>query len=217
MRFWVLLAFLALAGGITYFFLTTDADNQSLVSPLPVIFPTATIPPKSSFSLEQAPSESLRGTIATLAGEVSYVGRIATEAAIISPGQPVQQGENYLTGAESSVTINFGEAVRILMEENAEVDVIQTLPGKMVFSQVDGIVTYMASENVTVRTAYLLTQLNGEVRIGRDSAKSMVTVDMASGSAVAAYNDGDYQSHTIELETGQVLQFNYDTRQVAQE
>lgn len=190
---------------------TSEVD---LISPLP----QATVAPQiteSLFSLDQAPSQSLRGTITSLTGEVKFLGRTATEAALMaSSGGVIQQGENYFTGKESGFEFTFEPAYWVLMQELTEVDIIQTLPTAMVVSQVEGTAKYQtpADSAMTIRTAYLLTQLTGEATIERNSNKSTVTITVASGSATAAYNDLNYQSHTVKIEAGNEFQFNYGTR-----
>lgn len=190
---------------------TSEVD---LISPLP----QATVAPQiteSLFSLDQAPSQSLRGTITGLTGEVKFLGRTATEAALVATsGVIIQQGENYMTGNNSTLAFSFEPSYSVWMNELTEVDIIQTLPTAMVVSQVDGTARYKTPDNapISIRTAYLLTQLTGEATVERDSTEATVRVTVASGSAIAAYNDLDYQSHTVEIEAGNEFQFNYGTR-----
>src|SRR3989344_3525327 len=51
-------------------------------------------PKTSLFSLENAPSESLKGKIEKMSGDIFWFGRVATEPARISSPIDVQQGEN---------------------------------------------------------------------------------------------------------------------------
>ena len=57
-------------------------NSQQLQSPLATL----------SFSLETAPSESLRGTIVSLSGDVGWQSRISTQAAQITKSMQIQQG-----------------------------------------------------------------------------------------------------------------------------
>jgi hypothetical protein len=201
-------------GGVGFYFLqktvSEPVSNQKIFST-----PTATIPEKPPFSLEEAPSESLRGEIVIVTGEVNYLGRTATESAQVSSlGTKVQQGENYITGEDSILSINFKDACSILLGEKTEVDIIQTLPSNIVFSQITGTAQYINSGSypISIRTSYLLTQLDGEAEISRDTDKSTIVVSVKSGNAVMAYNDLNYRSHIVNISEDQTYTFNYDTR-----
>src|SRR4051794_20941381 len=51
----------------------------------------------SHFSIENPPSNSLKGEIATFSGEVQWQSRTATEGAKLDAVRPLQQGENIIT------------------------------------------------------------------------------------------------------------------------
>jgi hypothetical protein len=207
----------SIIGVAGYFFFKMKKGEEITISPTPV--PNFTSD-KSNFSLEEAPSESLRGEIIKMVGEVKFLGRTATEASILaSTSAKVQQGENYITGEGGSLSINFKDTVSIDLSENTEVDIIQTLPANIVFSQVAGIANYkvIAKSSVTIRTSYLLTELRGEANISRDSDKQIVIVTIKSGSAIMAYNDKNYVSHEVTINEGQTYTFNYGTRKGALE
>jgi hypothetical protein len=183
---------------------------------VPSILPASTNLPNlfSNFSLENAPSESLRGQITEMKGSVDWQGRTATEAAKISTPIAIQQGENLITEAGGSLTLVFQNACSINFSEKTEVDIIQTLPADMVFSQVSGAAEYSktGSYPIDIRTSTLLTELSGDATISRNPQKPVVTVFVKSGSAVAAYNDLKYISHEVTINAGQTYTFNYGTR-----
>ncbi len=169
----------------------------------------------SSFSLEKAPSQSLKGNISDMDGEIKWQARMATEAAKINSPIEIQQGENLFTGEDGSFTLTFLGVCIVDIIENTEIDVIQTLPKNIVFSQIDGTVTYsnLGENPITVRTSYLLTQFDGDIKIVRDSEKSTITISVITGNAIFAYNDKELVSHTVEAKNGQTYTFNYGTRQ----
>ncbi len=208
-----IIAVVALTSGLfTLYFI--NKKNQFLPTPSPSTSETPDI--ATNFSIEEAPSESLKGVITKLEGDVKILGRTATEeASLLNPNSKAQQGENYITGEDGSLSIVFEDILEIDIQNNSEVDIIQTLPAGIVFSQVNGESTYQKLGNypVTIRTSYLLTEIDGEVDIKRDSEKYLVMVSVNSGTATFAYNDEDYISHVIKAEAGQTYTFNYDTRQ----
>src|SRR3989339_420388 len=169
---------------------------------------------KSPFSLAKPPAKSLKGQIIDYAGEIKYQSRTATQSAkLVNFNRQVQQGEDYFTGEEAALTISFKNHCRLSMKENTELKIIQTLPKTMVFSQLNGEIQYqvLGKNPISIRTAYLLTELEGTGLITRDSEKSLVTVTIKSGQAKLAYNDLNYQSNTLTLEAGDSYVFNYDT------
>jgi len=211
--FLFLLGVLVVTAAGYYIFQMKKGETVTIVPPATIV---ATITKKTSnFSLEEAPSESLRGEITSMTGDVTFLGRTATEAAKLASGSGVvQQGENYITGDKSTLSINFDKAISIDMLEKTEVDIIQTLPATIVFSQVAGTADYKmaTSSSVAIRTSYLLTQLNGEAVISRNPDKPIVTVNMKSGNAVLAYNDLKFVSHEVMILGGHNFTFNYGTR-----
>jgi len=186
---------------------------------VPTISPVTTNSPNlfSNFSLEDAPSESLRGQITEMKGNVDWQGRTATEAAALSAPITIQQGENLITEAGGSLTLVFQNAATINFSEKTEIDVIQTLPADMVFSQVSGVAGYSktGSYPVDIRTSALLTELTGNATVSRNPVKPVVTVSVKSGSAVVAYNDLKYISHEVIVNAGKTFTFNYGTRKGA--
>lgn len=170
----------------------------------------------SQFSLTKAPSQSLKGKIIDYSGEVFYQSRTATQAAELTNfNLVVQQGEDYLTKEDSGLSLLFPNHIQLELAENTELKIIQTLPQATVFSQLNGEVEYqtLGEYPLSVRTAYLLTELNGNILITRDSENSLVEIEVKSGQARLGYNDLNYQSHTLNLSAGEIFIFNYDTRQ----
>jgi len=70
------------------------------------------------YSLEDPPSESLRGQIATMSGEIYWQGRIATESSQIFDPQEILQGESVSIKKDSDLTIEFDNACIIEMSEH---------------------------------------------------------------------------------------------------
>lgn len=184
--------------------LTVPLKNSVTLNPSPTL----------AFSLENAPSGTIKGAITKMEGDVSWQSRVATEAAIITAPITIQQGENLKTGSKSGILLNFQDAVSVDISENTEIDVIQTLPTNIVYSQPSGSAKYfkLGTFPVSVRTKYLLAAIDGDVTISYDQAKPAITLKISNGSATLAYNDKKYISHEVVLSKGQTYTFNYDTR-----
>lgn len=189
---------------------------SSFLYPQITLAPTKKPIKTSHFSLTKAPKKSLKGQIIDYSGEIKYQSRVATQAAELTNfSQKIQQGEDYFTEENSSLSLIFPNHVQLDLAENTELKIIQTLPTTMVFSQLNGEVEYqtLGEYPVSVRTAFLLTELRGNVLISRDSENSLVTIEVKSGEAKLGYNDLTYQSHTLTLKPKDTYVFNYDTRQ----
>jgi hypothetical protein len=207
------IAIFAIGFAATYLFLNSKMKNtESLVIITP--FPQATNQITSAFSLENAPSESLRGTIATMAGEIDWTSRTATQAAqILSPIQ-VQQGEELSTGVKSSLSLDFPEACSVKFSQSTDIQIIQTLPSDLVFAQLTGSAEYTksGSDPVSVRALNLLTEVGGNTDISMGTARPTITLTVKSGSATVAYDDLKYISHEITIPAGHIYTFNSGTR-----
>lgn len=173
----------------------------------------------SRFSLDRAPSNSLVGVITTMSGEVFYESRMATESAIITKSQDIQQGESVSTGDDGKLIINFKDAVEINLEDNSGVNIIQTLPANLVFKQTLGSVYYkkLGIYPVSIRVGHLLIENNGELKISFTKDSPITTVTIINGSAIVAYNNLNNTSKVVNLEAGQTLQFNEGSRKVVLE
>jgi hypothetical protein len=195
-------------------YIISGKQKPEVVSTISPTILIATSQPTPAFSLENAPSESLRGQITEMKGNIDWQGRTATEAAKISIPITIQQGENLITEEGSSLSLNFPGACSLNFSEKTEIDIIQTLPADMVFSQASGAAEYSktGSYPIDIRSSALLTELTGEATISRNPQKPVVTVFVKSGSAVVAYNDLKYISHEVTINAGQTYTFNYGTR-----
>jgi len=206
--FFLIIFLIAVIG--LYFFQTKNSDKTFFISPL-VEGNTLNV---SAFSIENAPSASLRGKITDMTGEISWQGRLATEAAKIYSPVTIQQGEKLITGEKSSLKLDFKAGCSVELSPQTEIEVIQTLPDNIVFSQNSGTANYVktGAYPVSVRISNLLVESDGEAIISIDPEDFLITLDLKSGSAIAAYNDLDYLSHEIIVEAGETLSFNDDTR-----
>jgi hypothetical protein len=193
----------------TYYLLSKNPKNTAI--PLPEIFPT---PTSSLFSLVNAPSESLRGEISTMSGQILWQSRIATQEAVIVNPQQIQQGEKLETGKDSSLTLDFPNAARVNFLDNTAIDIIQTLPSNIVFSQEKGSAEYLNMGNsvVSIRALSLLVQDGGDIIISIDPLKPIVTLKVKSGTAIVAYNSLSFVSHEFTIESGKTYIFNDSTR-----
>jgi hypothetical protein len=173
----------------------------------------------SRFSLNKAPSESLVGTITTLNGEVFYEPRIATESAQIFAPVNVQQGESLSTGTDGILSLAFENVLTIKLQNNSLINIIQTLPADLVFTQASGTADYekLAAIPVSVRIKHLLVENNGSISVSIDPIKPITTITINAGSVTIAYNDINNIAKVLTFNEGYTIKFNDDTRKVVQE
>ena len=170
---------------------------------------------KSKFSIDNPPSDSLKGEISSLSGTVSFQPRSKDYATLINAPVEILQGEDLNTGGNGSATVIFDRIGEISLSENTQISFIQTLPQNFVISQKQGIATFQKTGNIpfSVRGLDLLINLeSGRVSVNVDSDNSIITVDVLEGSVSAAFNDTDNLSNVITIESPRRYIFNNNTK-----
>jgi len=184
---------------------TQAISSQKLKSPLPIF----------SFSLDNAPSESLKGQLISLTGEVDWQSRTATEPAKITKPILIQQGEGIKTLDTGTATIVFPKAVNIIISPKTELNIIQTLPNNILIGQNNGFTDYkkLGESPLSVRTNDLLVKINqGEITISVSENQPYITVDVINGSVTAGYNDINFITRVLNISSGKSLLFKTDTK-----
>lgn len=200
-----------------YFKLTDKISKINLITIPSVSF--SDLVKYSRFSLDKAPSSSLVGEVVSMVGEVMFQGRLATESAKLNSLQKIQQGEDLLTGNDGNIKLVFNEAVELNIFPDSSVGVIQTLPANLVFVQKKGSVNYKKTGDfpVSIRSYHLLIENEGEVKITVDDQIPTLTVNVLNGKAKLAYNNLNNETRYLEINSGQKIIFNDDTRKVVSE
>jgi hypothetical protein len=171
--------------------------------------------PQFSFSLDAPPSESLRGVITSLSGEVGWQSRTATEPAKIFQPVQIQQGEEIKTSETGRVTISFPNVADITISPKTEINIIQTLPTDILIGQNTGTATYqkLGSNPLSIRSQNLLIKINqGEITVSVNENIPHITVDVISGFVTVGYNDINFITKVIEVSSGESLLFRTDTK-----
>jgi len=212
-KYFSIIILVAGLGFILGFFVLKNINKKLPVILTPTIISIAT-PSDSNFSLENAPSESLRGQITKMIGNIDWQGRTATESARIVSPISIQQGENLITEENATLSLNFPNICTVNFSPKTEIDVIQTLPAGLVFTQITGVGEYIKTgdDSVSVRSLNLLTEVDGDSLISINPKKPIITLSIKSGSIVAAYNDLKYNSHEVTVTAGHTYTFNSSTR-----
>jgi len=203
-----LVAFLiGLAAGLLFLFPGNVLITNDI---LPAIPPAQ----EASFSLENAPSQSLRGKLISLNGDVYWQSRTATTSSPLTPNTILQQGENITTGTSGTITIAFDNIVNVNLLPNSDLDLIQTLPSSMVFNQNQGVVTYTPkSFPVSVRNRHLLIKINpGQAVVSLNPDLPALTIDVKKGSVSVAYNNLQYHTVYQTIDQGHSFNFNDSSR-----
>jgi hypothetical protein len=187
---------------------TQTMSSQQLKSPLPSF----------SFSLTDAPNESLKGEIVSLSGNVGWQSRTATIPAQITGPMPIiQQGEEIKTLDSGVAELVFLSNADITINPKTEVDVVQTLPTNILFGQNSGIADYkkLGTVPLSVRSQNLLVKINqGEITISVSQKQPYITVDVINGSATVGYNDINFVTQILDITSGKSLLFNTESKKV---
>ncbi len=175
---------------------------------------------KKEFSIEKAPSESLRGTITSMSGEVQWQSRIATEPAKLNDPHEIQQGEELIASNGAKLTLEFQDSTKLTIFPDSHLSIIQTLPTNMVFSQPKGKILYekLGKSPVSIRSLHLVTLINeGSLELSIDEENSEIRANVLEGSAQIAYNDLELLSHVETVKKNQIITFNDVTRDISVE
>ena len=166
---------------------------------------------KTGFSLERAPSDSLRGTIASLSGSVQWQSRVATQPAELKTPRTIQQGEELWTGKDGSISVQLSNGHSITLFPNSHVNFIQTLPSSIVLKQDAGSITYQANgkSSLSVTSLNLLTTMtDGKMTIMVNKTQDGVSTTVLQGKATEAYNDANNTTSVSDVLAGQTFGFD---------
>lgn len=197
---------------ISYFLFYKQPTVQTNNPPAPADEVTTIAP---TFSLEEAPKQSLQGTITSMSGDVVWTSRIATEPSQLKENTPIQQGENIETDKNGNITLSLGTELLLTLLPDSRLQFIQTIPDHIIFQQDKGDVSYTKTNGspVSIRAFGLSTQIiDGKVLITMDTDRLTATIKIQKGTATFAYNDLDYQSHVVTYSTGSALIYDSDSR-----
>lgn len=174
-----------------------------------ITLPSPTVTP---FSFQKPPKDSLIGTLSVF-GDVSYQSRIATEPAKISSDQPIKQGERVVT-ATGSAMITFPKEAILHLDKKTDIDIVQTLPANVVFTQHIGSIDYQRLGGIplSIRAEHLLIDENkGEIGVTVDDENNNISINVISGSVTLAYNDINYETHVASISAVENVDFD-DTK-----
>lgn len=171
-----------------------------------------------SFSLDKAPSESIKGTIASLSGNVGWQSRTATETAQITKPQEIQQGEAIETKDNGKMTLQFENVFTSYLSQNTFLNIVQTLPTQFVIDQSKGKTDFekLGQIPLTIRSYSLLIAINdsdGDVEIETNEKRGIITTSVKKGSITVAYNDSKQETtRVLTIDEGNQYIFNNDTK-----
>lgn len=184
--------------------------------PIQKIEKEQTVPPASHFSIEHAPSNSIKATIATFSGKVEWLSRVATEASRLTTIRKLQQGEDIATDETGTATLQFPNLGSITLQPNTKLSIIQTIPADIVLQQNSGSVIYEKTGTLPLSIhslALLIEQKVGTMRVTVNTNRDIVTVTVTKGSVTAAFEDGNNTTQLREISEGHILQFDSDANE----
>jgi hypothetical protein len=182
-------------------------DSQQLITPIS----------KSGFSLENAPSKSLKATIISLSGDVGWQSRIATNSAAITKPMQIQQGEEIATGKNGQASIIFSNIANINIYPKTKINFIQTLPINILIEQNSGKSEYikLSNNSLSIKSQSLLTKINqGKIIITVNESRPYISVDVKEGLATISYNDLNYITKVLGVKAKRRAIFQTDTRAI---
>ncbi len=183
----------------------TETELEPTITPSP----EQTVQLDRKSLLDNPPPESIKGQITNLIGEVEWQSRAATEFEEITEPQQILQGEIIAT-KDGTVDISFNEDVLFSLQEDSEVEIIQTLKDKFVLVHKNGIVDYSNNNSapLSIRSSSLIALIkNGSMQITRDNEEQQITITAIQGTVQIAYNNADFISQIVNLEADETFLF----------
>ena len=171
--------------------------------------------PQSLFSLENAPTDSLVGEVASMSGKVAWQSRIAPVAILINSPIKLQQGEEVDTYEDGNATLNFPQFAVITASSNTQIGFIQTLPEDFVVEQKQGLADYnkTGKNPVSIVALDLLINIDsGESTILVDNGNQNVTVTVNTGSVTVAFDNNENNTNVLSVKSGNEYIFNDNTK-----
>jgi hypothetical protein len=199
-----------LLGGVTAL-LIFFARNHSVPEPVISIGKKVSNFKPTKFSLENAPSDSIRGQITNMSGDIWRQSRTATEPAKLTEAVPIQQGEVLIASVSGKISVNFDPAVKLTLFPDTRVEIVQTLPLNLVFNQTRGVGQYLVTGQapLTVRSLNLIVNLDdGLLVVDTDEEAGAIILGLKTGRAKVGYNSPGLESRVWELEPGDVFEFD---------
>jgi len=172
--------------------------------------------PKTQFSIENAPSQSLLGEVSSASGNVSVQSRADNNfMAVTKFPVKLQQGDEVFTLGNGKATINFQTIGDISLSPNTLINIVQTLSENFVVEQKQGIATYAKTGiiPVSVRSLDLLINIDeGDSTVSVDKDSSNIIIAVNSGSITVAFNDTDNNTNILTISEGKKYLFNNNTK-----
>lgn len=189
------------------YFLWKPTESQSEITITPSPQQNEQLDKKSL--LNNPPPESIKGQITNLIGEVEWQSRAATEFEEITEPQQILQGEIVAT-KDGTVDISFNEDMLFSLQEDSELEFVQTLPDKLVLVHRNGTINYEnnTSAPLSIRSSSLIALLsNGSMEITRDNEEQQIIITAIQGTVQIAYNNADFISQIVNLEEDETFLF----------
>jgi len=196
----------------SYVYFSSLKPKTAVSEVVPVVSST---PVPLPYRFDAAPTSSLKASVLSKSGEVQYVSRVATEAAVLTVGT-LQQGEDILTGKDGRVEIQFTSSESARLSPLSQVNIIQALPEKIVLEHVAGTADYISEATMlSVRTKRMLVTLSqAEMSLSYNDVTDMVTMNVKKGQVSVGYNDAKFLSHVETISAGHFATFNNPKRKL---
>lgn len=171
--------------------------------------------PETFFSIENAPSQSITGEVASISGNIAWKSRTANFAVPIDSAIKLQQGEEIEAQNNGKANITFPNTVEITVFSNTQINFIQSLRANFVIEQKQGIVEYkkIGDIPISIRALDILINIEkGTCNISLDNDTSDIIIRVSSGSATAAFNNTSNNTSIITINEGKQYLINNNTK-----
>ena len=171
--------------------------------------------PKTLFSLENAPTQSIVGNVTLISGSVAWQSRISPYSILINSPIKLQQGEEIDTQGNGQTIVSFAKVGIITFSPDTQINFIQTLSSNFVVQQKQGSAVYEKNGDIpmNIRGLDLLINLNsGKSIISVNPKNFQIALSVETGSATVAFNDTGNLTNILTISAGSEYIFNNNTK-----
>lgn len=172
------------------------------VTPIMLISPVAVEPP----------SESQKGTLSEVQGDVLHYPRVAKDWQQARNGEVINQGETIWTKEIGSATVTYPNFATINLKSGSELGIVRTLQNTFLVNQASGSATFAKQDPqrvLAIRISNTLIELlAGTVETDINQETGIITLTQTEGNSKFGIVDQDNETQIYTLKANQVATIN---------
>jgi hypothetical protein len=171
---------------------------------------------KTSFSIDNPPSDSLKGNITSISGSVSFQPRSSDYASTIKDPRLIVQGDEISTLGNGKASISFPNIGNISLSPDTHLNIVQSLSQNFVTQITQGEANFQRIGNIPLSVISLdlsITLDDGtDIDVIADKDNSEVLFTINKGEVTFTYTDTSDDTSVIKAKEGKQIIFDNNTK-----